>query len=149
MSNTQGSLGRRLQAQVNRVREGNPGGLVADLSVGVLRELMRNVQMFRSLRESDGIDIIRDDEGVEWCLDDIEYLIDVALPQLPHQQRRAIELCLIENVKEKEAAVMMGVSPTNPVAMYATLGLRKIVDWIDDGWLPRFQQAPVRQRVAS
>lgn len=122
---------------------------MADVTVGVLREMFRNVQMFRSLRESEGIDTITDFDGDEWCLDDIEYLIDEALPRLAPRQRQAIELCLIDNVKEKEAALAMGVSSTNPVAMYATDGLKRIVDWIDEGLLPRFQHRASRgERVA-
>lgn len=76
--------------------------------------------------------------GVEYSIWDIEYLYQQA-ERLPHQQRRAITLCLIEGMRETDAAVAMGVSPTNPVAMYATSGIKKIISWIDSGELPRYR----------
>lgn len=109
------------------------------LTVGVLRELFRNLQAFHAVFETDGIDIIIGPDGTEWCLWDLEYLYREGLPMLPPRQRQAIELCLIHNVKESDAAVRMGVSPTNPVAMYATSGLQKLIGLIESGSFSRFQ----------
>lgn len=109
----------------------------ADLDVGTLRELFRYLLAWRALHESSGIEEITHD-GRTWSIWDVSYLAE-QLHLLPTQQRRAIELCLIHNKKEKEAAVMMGVSPTNPVAMYATLGLQKLVDMVHNGTLARFR----------
>jgi hypothetical protein len=39
-------------------------------------------------------------------------------------------LCVLEGHREKDAAVMMGVSPTNPVGCYATSGLENVIAWI-------------------
>lgn len=97
-----------------------------ELDVATLRELLRNLQVFRSYHESDGLDTIRDHNGNEWCLWDIEYLY-AQRSRLSPRQSEAIELCLFQNMTERAAAVSMGVSPTNPVAMYATDGLRKLV----------------------
>lgn len=108
------------------------------LSVGVLRELLRNLQAFRSAFESEGIDVLIGPDGTEWCLHDLEYLYQ-QLPVLPPRQRQAIELCLIRNVKESDAAVMMGVSPTNPVSMYCSSGIAKLIVMINDGRFPRFR----------
>lgn len=96
---------------------------------------MRNVEHFRALRESEGIDTIHTPDGDEVSLWDLESLIDDGLPLLPPRQRQSIELVLIQNCLEREAAVMMGVSVTNPVAMYATKGLEKIIQMIEAGEL--------------
>ncbi len=109
-----------------------------------LRELFRNLQQFRAIYESYGIDTINGPDG-EICLWDLEYLYS-QLHRLPLRQHQAIELCLVRNIKETDAAVLMGVSPTNPVAMYATSGLEKIVFYIRTGALPKFYESP-RQGV--
>lgn len=89
--------------------------------------------------ESDGVDTVIDPDGEEWNLFDIDYLYRVGLPRLPPRQREAIELCLVRNMKEVEAARTMGVSPTNPVAMYATSGLEKLVGMVKAGTFPHFR----------
>lgn len=101
------------------------------LTVTVLRELFRNLQMFRVLYEQDGIDVLKGPEGEQYSLWDIEALYARA-PELPPRQREAIELCLIESMRERDAAVKMGVSETNPVASYATVGLEKLVKVYND-----------------
>lgn len=107
--------------------------------VAVLRELFRNLQAFRSLYESDGVDIITDPKGQTWSLWDLEYLIREGLPLLPVRQRQAILLCLVKNWREIDAAEAMGVSPTNPVSMYASSGIQKLLEMMDEGTLPRFK----------
>lgn len=107
------------------------------MQVGTLRELFRNLQAFRTAYETDGLDTITGPDGVVHCLWDIEYLYD-QIHRLSPRQRQAIELCLVANRKEVEVAKMMGLSPTNPVAMYATLGLKKLVEMIDTGELARY-----------
>lgn len=109
-----------------------------DLSVSLLRSLFRNLQAFRSVFESDGIDVLIGPDGTEWCLHDLEYLYG-QLPVLPPRQRQAIELCLVRNIKESDAAVMMGVSPNNPVCAYASSGLTKLIGMIQSGYFPRFR----------
>lgn len=96
------------------------------LTVGVLRELFRNLHLFRIIYEQEGIDVLKGPEGEQYSLWDIEALYARA-SELPPRQREAIELCLIENMRERDAAVKMGVSETNPVASYATVGLQKLV----------------------
>ena len=119
------------------------------LTVTVLRELFRNLQAFHAVFETDGIDTIIGPDGIEWCLWDLEYLYQEGLPVLPPRQRQAIELCLIRNIKESDAAVMMGVSPTNPVAMYASSGLAKLIGMIEAGHFSRFQMGDEREEVAG
>jgi hypothetical protein len=108
------------------------------LSVGVLRELFRNLQAWKSLFESEGIDVLCGPDGQEWCLWDVEYLYS-QLDQLPRRQRQAIQLGLIENIKERDVAIIMGVSPTNPVFAYAASGIERLIELIYDGRLPQFK----------
>lgn len=61
-----------------------------------------------------------------------------ANPCLPLRQQQAIELFLVLNLPEAEAAVRMGLAPTNPVGMYATSGLTRLLKLMDEGYLPRF-----------
>lgn len=105
--------------------------------VGVLRELFRNYQAFVSLYESTGVDTITGPDGTEYSLWDLKYLSE-NLGFLPPRQRESIVLCLIQNIREQDAALMMGLSPTNPVAMYATDGLKNILKSIWAGDMPRF-----------
>ena len=107
------------------------------LTINVMRGLFRNLQAFRAYYETEHQDTIRDASGREWCLWDIEYLFECRHGLSP-RQREAIELCLYLNMTEESAALQMGVSPTNPVAMYATDGLKKMLDWIESGDMPRF-----------
>ena len=104
-------------------------------SVGVLRELFRNLQAFRSFIEQGGSETLIW-EGHEYNYWDLARLYEHSQAFLPRRQREAIQLCLYENVLEKSAAVMMGVSPTNPVAMYATRGLEKLLEVFRAGEIP-------------
>jgi len=117
------------------------------VGVGTLRELFRNLQAFRTAYETDGLDTITGPDGVTYCLWDLEYLYG-EIHRLSPRQRQAIELCLVANLKEVEVATMMGLSPTNPVAMYATLGLKKLVEMIDSGELPRYREHASAAEVA-
>ena len=109
------------------------------LTVSALREIFRNLAQWRALYESEGLDTITDPDGEEISLFDIEYLYD-NLDKLPKRQRQSIELYLVQNMTEVDAAVAMNVSRTNPVGIYASVGLSKLVDMIADGSLPRFKQ---------
>jgi DNA-directed RNA polymerase specialized sigma24 family protein len=108
------------------------------VQISVLRELMRNLQAWESLYETDNIDVITGPDGATYHLFDVQYLY-TCRDRLSPRQRQAIELCLYQNVKEKDATVIMGVSPTNPVAMYATNGLRRLCEMLADGELPRYR----------
>lgn len=114
--------------------EGGPvGGVpVEDLTVGILRELLRHLQAWRALYEADGVDVLDGPEGFSISLWDLEAIYGM-VDTLPPRQAEAIELCLVQNIRERDAAVRMGVSPTNPVAMYATSGLEKLVKMVEQG----------------
>lgn len=128
----------------------------ASPEVSELRSLFRFLQEFRSLYETEGIDEIVSPSGRAWSLWDLEYLYRQARTLLTHSQYTAIKLFLVEDHRERDAAELMGVSPTNPVGMYATLGLRKLVEFIDTGGIDRFrsqsedwQHAHYHQAVVS
>jgi DNA-directed RNA polymerase specialized sigma24 family protein len=112
---------------------------VSMTDVGTLRELLRNYRAFRAAYESDGLDSITGPDGTIYCLHDLTYLIS-QLDRLSPRQRQSIYLCLLNNVKEVDAARIMGVSETNPVAMYATLGLKRLVEMIRAGELNRYRE---------
>lgn len=99
---------------------------------------MRHLQAWEALYESDNVDTITGPDGTEYHLFDIQYLYSCRVLLSP-RQRQAIELCLYQNMKEKDATLVMGVSPTNPVAMYATNGLRRLVEMLEADTLPRFR----------
>lgn len=111
---------------------------VAPLSVGVLREAFRNLQHFRSVFETDGVDTIVGPEGIEICLWDLEYLYSEVPKVLPLRQSQAIEFFLVRNLKESVVAEMMGISPNNPIGSYATAGLEKLIRLINEGCFPKF-----------
>ena len=109
------------------------------LTVNLLRELFRRLQEWKALYESDSrLDILTGPDGEEYCLHDLEYLYG-ELSRLPRRQHQAIELFLVKNMKETDAARLMGVSSTNPIGSYAADGLEKLIGMIERGELPRFK----------
>lgn len=99
--------------------------------------MFRHLVPLRTLHETDGVDEITSSFGNTWSLWDLEYLY-AQTERLTDPQRRAITLCLVHGILEREAAIMMGVSESNPVGMYATLGLARLLEMIDQGRLERF-----------
>ena len=100
-----------------------------------MRELFRNLQAFRSFVEAGGAEDLHW-RGFEFNYWDLERIYLYSQDTLPRRQHQAIFLCLYENVLEKRAAEIMGVSPTNPVAMYATKGLEKLIGDLRAGRIP-------------
>lgn len=105
-----------------------------------MRELFRNLLDFRTVYEETGLEEIHTPLGNAWSLWDIEYLYEKSQQLLTLRQRQAIDMCLVHNMREKDAAESMGVSPTNPVMMYATLGIRRLLDMIEEGKFERFHR---------
>lgn len=96
-------------------------------TVRVLRELFRNLPAWRSLYETDGLHTLTNPaDGQEYHLLDIEVLYAYR-DRLSPRQRQAIDACLVDDQREVDVAIAMGVSETNPVASYATQGLRRIL----------------------
>jgi len=108
-------------------------------TVNTFRNLIRNLQRWRSLYEADAsADVLCGPDGREWLLWDIERFYEYRRV-LPEQQRRCIELFLYENHFERETAEKMGVgkgSQHTSVAIYATVGLIKLLSLARDGELP-------------
>lgn len=107
--------------------------------VSELRELFRNLNAFRAVYEETGLEDISTPDGGCWSIWDLEYLHD-QLHRLTQRQRQAITLCLIHNMRERDAAVAMQVAITNPVMMYATLGIQRLLDMVDAGELTRYRE---------
>jgi DNA-directed RNA polymerase specialized sigma24 family protein len=107
------------------------------LTVGVLRELLRNLQQWRSLYESEGVDTLTGPDGRGYSLHDLEYLYS-NLSRLPKRQAQAITLYLVQGMREVDAAVAMGLSPSNPIGIYASVGLKRLLGMIEEGQLPRW-----------
>lgn len=110
-----------------------------DPAISELRELFRYLQDFRAVYEATGLEEIRTPYGNQWSIWDLEYLYQASQIHLTSRQKQAISLCLVHNMREKDAARAMGVSLTNPVMMYATLGIRRLLDMISDGELDLFR----------
>jgi len=111
----------------------------ANPRVSELRDLFRHLADFRAVYEDTGLEEVRTPLGNLWSLWDLEYLLQVT-ERLTLRQRQVITLCLVHGVKESDAAEMMGLSRTNPVMMYASLGLQRLLDMIDCGELERFNR---------
>lgn len=110
------------------------------IDVRTLRELFRNLQAWQSLYETEGIDTITGRDGQEYCLHDIRYLYEQSQTRLlSPRQSQAIRMFLFENIKETEVATAMGVSITNPVASYATQGMKRLIELVSTGRIARFQ----------
>lgn len=111
------------------------------LSVDLLRDLFRHLIEWRSLYSSDHVDSLPCPDGDSVSLWDIEYYYSISQIILPIRQRQAIRLCLLFNFSEQDAARIMKIDDNNPVSMYATAGLEKIIH------LMRFGLLPDRQHV--
>lgn len=57
---------------------------------------------------------------------------------LPPRMSESIQFCLYENMKERDAAVRMGIAPTNPVSVYATIGLTTLLTQATRGEIPGY-----------
>lgn len=111
-----------------------------DPAITEMRELFRSLSELRVAYETSGLEEMISPSGNRWSLWDIEYLYEKSQELLTLRQKQAITLCLVHNMREKQAAHEMGVSPTNPVMMYATLGIRRLLDMIEEGRFERFHR---------
>lgn len=65
-------------------------------------------------------------DGREHSLWDTERFYEHRVVLAPKQQQ-SMQFCLFENMKERDAAVRMGIKPTNPVSIYATIGITTLL----------------------
>lgn len=112
---------------------------MADFRVSTLRELFRNLNTWKMLYESDGIDLLVAPDGTEWSLWDVDYLATDGLRYLSRRQSEAIRWYLVEGLREKDVAGLMGIAPNNPVGQYASNGIGVLLELMDAGQLPRFK----------
>lgn len=113
------------------------------------RDMLRNLQLWTSMRESGEIgDVINSADGRKWHLTDIQRFYGFRT-MLPPRMRQAVELFLYDNRLEKQSAKIMGVSLTNPVAMYATVGLTRLLGHAHRRELPGIDFEFLVDRVGS
>lgn len=94
--------------------------------VAVHRELLRNLQAWRYAYEAGEVSDVLDNGERSYSLWDILALYE-ARGRLAPQQATAIELFLYNNIAERDAAVAMGASEKSPVAIYATVGIARLL----------------------
>ena len=104
------------------------------MDVATLREIFRNFRQWENLHQLEFLDTICGPDGTEYEFLDVQFLYE-SIGLLPKRQAQAIELYLIQNMRERDAATVMGLSPTNPVGIYASTGLQKLIDMLDRGML--------------
>jgi hypothetical protein len=118
-------------------------------TVQTFRGLIRGLQEWRSGYEAGELpEVITDPAGRQWSIWDVERFYALRDQQLydeahrewryriPRQMARALELFLYDNMLERDAAVAMGVSPSNPIGTYATVGLAKMLHAAREQELP-------------
>ncbi len=109
--------------------------------VATHRELLRNLQQWRSLHEVGDIADVIVNGGHEYSMWDLVTFYGHRF-SLPDRQQLSIQFCLYENMKERDAAVRMGIKPSNPVSVYATIGLTSLLTRALAGDLPGYVIEP-------
>jgi len=97
-----------------------------------LEAILRHYCEFRELYEQDGVEEITLDDGLVVNIHDVLRGIE----ELPKRQRTALILTCLYNLKEVEAAPLMGFTKwTSPVSSYKKLALEKLVQrwWSENG----------------
>lgn len=90
-----------------------------------LEAILRHYVEFRELYEQDGIEEITLEDGLVVNIHDVLRGIE----DLPKRQRTALILTCLYNLKEVEAAPLMGFTKwTSPVSSYKKLALEKLVE---------------------
>lgn len=103
--------------------------------VSTHRELLRNLQVWEHAYVSGEASDTLSDGVQEFSLWDVRQFYASRVRLAPGQEQ-AIRLCLYENVAERQAAVMMGISPRSPVAIYATVGITRLLRMAREGTIP-------------
>lgn len=99
------------------------------------RELIRNLQHWRSLYEALEVDdVLVASDARSYSLWDVQVFYEQRAV-VPPRMQQSIQYCLYENMKEKDAAVRMGISASNPVSEYATIGLTTMLSMASKGEL--------------
>lgn len=102
------------------------------------RDLIRNLQQWRSLFEAMEVpDVLMAPDARSYSLWDVQIFYEHRTV-VPERMRQSIQYCLYENMKEKDAAVRMGIKATSPVSEYATIGLTNMIAKAVRGELPGY-----------
>jgi hypothetical protein len=105
-------------------------------TVATMRGLIRGLQQWRSSLESlEVTETLIDPVGRTWCLWDVERFYSYR-SRLPERMRLAIELMLYQGRFERDVARQMGISESNPVGVYVTVGLVRLLAMARSGRLP-------------
>ncbi len=91
--------------------------------------VLKNYQLWVSMRESDGIETIRlVEDGIEY---EFHYMdIMEGLRILPPRQREAVWLMCVEDRPEAEVAKLMNFpKPVSPVQQYKNFGLARLIEY--------------------
>ena len=102
------------------------------------RELLRHLQQWRSLYEAmEAPDVLVSSDTTSYSLWDVQTFYDSRLSLAPRQQQ-AIQYCLYENMKERDASVRMGIGANSPCSIYATVGITTLLAKAVTGDLPGY-----------
>lgn len=96
-----------------------------------LEAILRHYWEFRELYEQHGVEEIPLEDGLIVNIHDVLRGIE----ELPKRQRTALVLTCLRNMKEVEAAPLMGFTKwTSPVSSYKKLALEKLVQrwWTEE-----------------
>lgn len=99
------------------------------LDVPTLRKIFKGLECWRASYEDHGIDMLTWD-GLQYHIMDIEALYSASQTSLAPRQAQSIALFLVGNLRETDVARIMGIAPTNPIGMYATDGLCRLIEMV-------------------
>lgn len=104
------------------------------ISVDGLRVVFRGLTAWRNLFDQYGDQLytVTDDRGIEWELHEVERLYRMSQEVLTKRQAEAIKYFLVDNMREEDVAIAMGIKSSNPIGLYATEGLRRLVEIAND-----------------
>lgn len=103
--------------------------------------MIRNLQHWHSLFEADEVpDVLVASDSRSYSLWDVIFFYEQRLV-VPLRMQESIQFCLYENMKEKDAALRMGVKASNPVSVYATIGLTNMLAKATQGELSGYTVA--------
>lgn len=106
--------------------------------LNIHRALIRNLQQWRSMYESLEVpDELIAADARSYSLWDVQRFY-ARRTTLPERQEQSIEWFLYWNLLEEDAASRMGIAKTNPVGVYATIGLTSLITQAVNGEIPGY-----------
>lgn len=105
--------------------------------MSTLRALFRNLEECRVALEQ-GVESFTGPDGISWSIRDLFHLYDASQKMLSPRQSQAIRMFLVSQMFEADVAEAMGLSRTNPIGMYATAGIERLIELVDAGAIKGF-----------